>query len=149
MRLKEYLDQDLIIPELSARNKPEVIRELLNPLAVKHPELDVEKAYRVLLEREQLGSTGIGEGVAIPHGKMAELDRIILVVGRSTTGVDFAALDFRPCTIFFLVLAPEHVAGLHLRILAHVSRLLRDDAFRGAFLGSQDRRSLWELLENV
>jgi nitrogen PTS system EIIA component len=149
MRLKEYLDQDLIIPELSARNKPDVIRELLHPLAAKHPELDVERAYRVLLEREQLGSTGIGEGVAIPHGKMAELERIILVVGRSTTGVDFAALDFRPCTIFFLVLAPEHVAGLHLRILAHVSRLLRDDAFRGAFLDSQDRRSLWELLENV
>jgi nitrogen PTS system EIIA component len=149
MRLKEYLDQELIIPELSARNKPEVIRELLNPLAAKHPELDVEKAYRVLLEREQLGSTGIGEGVAIPHGKMAELDKIILVVGRSIKGVDFAALDFRPCTIFFLVLAPEHVAGLHLRILAHVSRLLRDDAFRHAFLDSQDSRSLWELLENV
>jgi RNase adapter protein RapZ len=109
-------------------------------LPLKHPELDVEKAYRVLLEREQLGSTGIGEGVAIPHGKMAELDRIILVVGRSTTGVDFAALDFRPCTIFFLVLAPEHVAGLHLRILAHVSRLLRDDAFRGAFLGSAGQK---------
>jgi nitrogen PTS system EIIA component len=149
MKLKEYLDEEMIVPALSATTKLEVLRELLKPLALKHPEIDADKAFQVLVEREQLGSTGIGEGVAIPHGKMTELEQIILIVGRSTKGVDFAALDFKPCTIFFLVLAPEHVAGLHLRILAHVSRLLRDDSFRRAFLSSGDRMSLWELLENV
>ena len=149
MKLKDFLDEELIIPELSATTKAEVLRELLEPLARKHPGIDAETAYRVLMEREQLGSTGIGEGVAIPHGKMTDLEEIILVVGRSTKGVDFAALDFKACTIFFLVLAPEHVAGLHLRILAHVSRLLRDDSFRQAFLSSGERKALWELLENV
>jgi nitrogen PTS system EIIA component len=149
MKLKDYLDEELIIPELSATSKQEVLRELLEPLVRKHSGINAEKAYRVLVEREQLGSTGIGDGVAIPHGKMADLDRIILVVGRSTRGVDFAALDFKPSTIFFLVLAPEHVAGLHLRILAHVSRLLREDTFRQAFQASGDRQALWELLENV
>jgi nitrogen PTS system EIIA component len=149
MELKDFLDEELIIAELSSTTKMEVLRELLEPLARKYPDIDAGKAHQVLMEREQLGSTGIGEGVAIPHGKLTGMEQVLLVVGRSTKGVDFAALDFKPCTIFFLVLAPEHVAGLHLRILAHVSRVLRDDSFRQAFLASGDRKSLWKLLENV
>ncbi|MFP4071063.1 MAG: PTS sugar transporter subunit IIA [Desulfovibrionales bacterium] len=149
MQLKDFLDEDLIIAELQSETKHEVIRELIEPLRATHQELDIDKAYKVLVEREQLGSTGIGEGVAIPHGKMPDLENIVLVVGRSTSGVDFAALDFRLCNIFFLVLAPEHVAGLHLRILAHVSRLLRDESFRQAFMSAKDGNALWELLEGV
>ncbi|NJB66715.1 PTS system nitrogen regulatory IIA component [Desulfobaculum xiamenense] len=118
-------------------------------MAERRPEIDVEAAHKVLLEREALGTTGIGEGIAIPHGKLDALEDIVLVVGRSAEGVEFDALDFRPCHIFFLVLAPEKVAGMHLRILAHISRMLKDDAFRKAFLCAEGREGLAKLLEGA
>jgi PTS system nitrogen regulatory IIA component len=111
--------------------------------------LDRDKAHNILMEREGLGSTGIGDGVAIPHGKMDDLNDIVLVVGRSIQGVDFSAIDNKPCQIFFLVLAPEQVAGLHLRILAHVSRLLKDAEFRRTFLDAEGRDGLWQLLKGA
>lgn len=149
MKLKDYLDEGLILPDLTAGNKAEVLRELVVPLSTRVPELDADRVYTVLSEREQLGSTGIGDGVAIPHGKLESLDRILLVVGRSLQGVEFSALDFKPCHIFFLVLAPDKVAGLHLRILAHISRLLRERSFRQAFQTADGRDGLWSLLADL
>ena len=148
MRLGEYLRKDFLIDELKAVDKPEVLAELVAPVAEAFPEVNPEKALRVLLDRENLGTTGIGDGVAIPHGKMDSLKEIVITAGRSRGGVDFEALDHKPCRIFFLVLAPEHVAGMHLRILAQISRLLSDEGFRGAFLEAQDRESLWRVLTN-
>ncbi len=149
MRLGEYLDKDLVLADLHARTKSEVLAELIAPVASKIGSFDRDKALRVLLERENLGTTGIGEGIAIPHGKLDSVDRIILVVGRSTQGVDFDALDFKPCHIVFLVLAPEQVAGMHLRVLAHISRLLKDDVFRREFLQAEDQEALWKLLSDT
>ncbi len=149
MQLSDYLDYDLIIPDLKAENKSNVLKELLVPFVNKFPQIDIQKSYTILMERENLGSTGIGDGVAIPHGKMDEINDIILIVGRSLQGVEFAALDNHPCYIFFLVFAPEHVAGLHLRILAHISRLLKDADFRQTFLEVKGRDGLWELLKSV
>ena len=146
MKLGEFLDKGLVLPELEAKTKSEVLEELIAPLAAKYAGFDLKKAHRVLLEREYLGTTGIGDGVAIPHGKLENLGDIILVVGRSREGVDFEALDFKRCTIFFLVLAPEQVAGVHLRILAHISRLLKDDSFRGAFMTAPDKDAMWNIL---
>jgi PTS system nitrogen regulatory IIA component len=146
MKLVDFLDRDLVLPDLTAKTKNEVLAELVAALGRKLPDLDADKTRQVLLEREHLGTTGIGEGVAIPHGKMEDLQEIVLVVGRSKKGVDFDALDFKPCTIFFLVLAPEQVAGTHLRILATISRLLRDENFRRSFLSAADRDELWRLL---
>lgn len=146
MVLKDFLSKDLLLPELQARNKTEVLAELVAVLAQKVPSLDAEAAFRVLKDRESLGSTGIGEGVAIPHGKLEGLDRIVLVVGRSSEGVDFDALDRKPCHIFFMVLAPEQVAGMHLRILASITRLLKDETFRHAFLTAQDKELFWDAL---
>ncbi|HPE37233.1 MAG TPA: PTS sugar transporter subunit IIA [Spirochaetales bacterium] len=146
MKLSDFLDRDLVLPDLAARTKNEVLTELVASLGPKLPDLDADKALQVLLEREHLGTTGIGDGVAIPHGKMEDLQEIVLVVGRSKKGVDFEALDFKPCTIFFLVLAPEQVAGTHLRILATISRLLRDESFRRSFQAAADRDELWRLL---
>jgi len=148
MQLADYLDRDLVLPDLKSDSKPKVLEELLYPLQEKWKEFDVDKARDILLEREKLGSTGIGNGVAIPHGKMDELENIVLVVGRSLQGLDFEALDRELCTIFFLVLAPEDVAGTHLRLLAHISRLLKDPEFRGNFMEAQDRDGLYHLLEN-
>ncbi|WP_461834407.1 PTS sugar transporter subunit IIA [Desulfothermus sp.] len=147
MELTEYLSKDLILPELKATTKQEVLKELVKPLEGKFPKLNIKNAYKVLLEREQLGSTGIGDGVAIPHGKLRELNKIIVVIGRSFLGVDFDALDKKPCHIFFLVLAPENVAGLHLRILAHISRILKEPGFRRAFMEAEGVEGIWKLLQ--
>jgi PTS system nitrogen regulatory IIA component len=146
MRLEDFLEQDFVLNDLAARSKTEALSELAAPLGRKWPELDTATAVRVLLERESLGTTGIGEGLAIPHGKMDALERIVIVAGRSRPGVDFDALDGKPCHIFFLVMAPEKVVGLHLRILAHISRLLADASFKNAFMNAQGRDGLWEFL---
>ena len=90
----------------------------------------MEKAIQVILDRERLGSTGIGDGVAIPHGKMKGLDRIVCAFGRSEKGVSFDAVDRKPVHIIFLLLAPEDSTGLHLKMLSRISRIVRDSSFR-------------------
>lgn len=147
MHLGEFIDKELVFPALVATGKAEVLRELTEALAARHAGVDAAQSLAVLLDREGLGTTGIGEGVAIPHGKLACLERIIICVGRSLKGVDFDALDFKPCNIFFLVLAPEQMTGIHLRILAHISRLLKDEHFRRDFFDAKDRDALFALLQ--
>ncbi|WP_027370145.1 PTS sugar transporter subunit IIA [Desulfovermiculus halophilus] len=149
MKLSDYLAQDLIVPELKSTTKNEVLGELLDSFQTKWPDQDKNKAHTILMQREELGSTGIGDGVAIPHGKMDDLKDIVVIVGRSLKGVDFKSLDTKPCYIFFLVLAPEHVAGMHLRILAQISRLLKDPDFRESFLHAEGQKGLWTLLQSV
>lgn len=147
MQLVDYLEENYILPDLKSNNKTQVLKELLTPL--QETGFPYEQAHDILMERESLGSTGIGDGVAIPHGKMEELEEIKLLVGRSFEGVDFAAIDNKPCQIFFLVLAPENVAGLHLRILAQISRVAKDPQFRQTFMEVQRIRGIWELLSSV
>ncbi|WP_027184966.1 PTS sugar transporter subunit IIA [Desulfovibrio inopinatus] len=146
MQLVDFLDKDLLLQDIKAQTKSEVLAELVGPLKTRWPDLDLERARRVLLERESLGTTGIGDGVAIPHGKLDSIDQVVIVVGRSLAGLDFDALDQKPCFIFFLVLAPEPVAGLHLRILAHISRLLSSESFRSSFVNAKDKDALWDVL---
>lgn len=149
MKLVDFLDEDFVIADLQARTKKEVLAELIQPLTTKWPDMDLEKVLSILLDREALGTTGIGDGIAIPHGKLEGLEEVVLVVGRSFEGLDFASLDHQPCHIFFLVLAPEKVAGMHLRILAHISRLLQDPSFRQAFLKAPDRKAIESLLKEA
>jgi len=146
MRLEEYLRPEFVLDDLRAANKADLLAELVAPVGSVFPGFDVRKAHQVLMDRESLGTTGIGDGVAIPHGKLPDLSHILIVVGRSRAGVDFESLDFKPCHIFFLVLAPEHVAGMHLRILAHISRLLADEGFRSTFLRAGGPEEMWRLL---
>ncbi|MDY0275414.1 MAG: PTS sugar transporter subunit IIA [Desulfomicrobium sp.] len=149
MKLADYLDQDLIVANLEARTKPEVLAELVASVSVKYPQMDTARIIQTLIEREALGTTGIGDGVAIPHGKLDDLKQVVIVVGRSQKGVDFDSLDHQPATIFFTVLAPSNVVGLHLKILASISRLLKDDGFRQAFVSSTSQDELWQLLQTV
>lgn len=149
MKLGDYLEKDLVLSELTSATKSEVLNELITPLSEKYPEMDTNQAVRVLLDREKLGTTGIGDGIAIPHGKLEDLDKVIVIAGRSKTGVEFDALDHKPCSIFFLVLAPESVAGMHLRILAQISRILKDSEFRNEFIGADGPEGLWKLLQGV
>lgn len=149
MILEEYLRPELVVPELAAADKEEVLAELLAEVVKVEPAFDVATALSVLLERERLGTTGIGDEVAIPHGKLEGLKKLIIVVGRSHGGVAFSALDHKPCKVFFLVLAPADVAGLHLRVLARISRLLTQPGFKESFLSAPDARAIWNLLSTA
>lgn len=149
MNLAQYIHKDQIIPMLSARTKNQVLAELITPLVNKYPSLARDHVFEVLLTRENLGTTGIGEGVAIPHGKIEGLDQVLIAVGRSIEGLDFAALDHKPAHIFFLVLAPEKSAGKHLKVLAYISRLLQDPSFKESFLYAESRDELWELITST
>jgi len=110
------------------------------------PALSPDRLTAILMEREGLGSTGIGEGVAIPHGKISGIDRLVTVFGRSREGVQFASLDGKPARLFFLVLAPENSAGMHLKALARISRLLKDPRFRGRLLAAEGVEGLSQVL---
>lgn len=149
MRLEHYLKPELIITELSVRTKPEVLAEIVDKLLEVYPDLNGEEILNLLLERERLGTTGIGSGIAIPHGKMEGLKEVLLVVARSTKGVDFESLDHNPVQIIFLLLAPEENLGEHLKILAHISRVLRDQEFRESFLAAKSKEDIYSLLKGV
>src|SRR5438045_4471734 len=111
MRIAEFLREDLVFPDLAATDKAGVLTELCADLARAYPALSAQKLTETLLEREKLGSTGIGEGVAIPHGKVPGLPGLLAAFGRKRNGVDFAAIDGKPTFLLFLLFAPEHSAG--------------------------------------
>ncbi len=100
----------------------------------------------VLLEREKLGSTGIGDGIAIPHGKLAGLDEMVIAFGRSREGIDFEAMDGKPVHLFFLLMAPENSAGQHLKALAKISRMMKDELYRRALLEAKTHEDLVRII---
>jgi nitrogen PTS system EIIA component len=130
MKIEEALQESCVLNNLKGAGKKEVISELVYALKNAGVIEDTEKAIHVVLEREKLGSTGIGDGVAIPHGKLKGLKNILCVFGRSKEGLDFDAVDQKPVHIFFLLLAPEDSASLHLKMLSRISKILRDPSFR-------------------
>src|SRR5439155_885560 len=130
MKIVDFVRPELIVPELSARDKTEVIRELADHLAAHVSGVDHEQLAKVLIERERLASTAIGEGVAIPHGKLDAVGKLIACVGRAPAGVDFDSMDGRPTHLFFVLVAPENSTGVHLKALAGISRLFKDPEFR-------------------
>jgi PTS system nitrogen regulatory IIA component len=130
MKVLDILDPAAIVPEMRATSKPEALQELAAVLGKLHPNIDEARLVEVLLEREELGSTAIGEGIAIPHAKLPGIGTVIAAFGRSSKGIDFDSLDGSPTRLFFLLVAPEDSAGIHLKALARISRLLKDRAFR-------------------
>ncbi len=143
MNMKDALRESCVIADLKGGTKEEVLTQLASSLKSAGLVEDVGQAVGVILEREKLGSTGIGDGVAIPHGKMKGLTRILCVFGRSKTGIDFDAVDGKPVHIFFLLLAPEDSAGLHIQMLSRISRILRDSSFRKRLVEEGDDRDLF------
>jgi len=143
MNMKDALRESCVIADLKGGTKEEVLTELVSALKNAGLVQDVGQAVGVILEREKLGSTGIGDGVAIPHGKMKGLNRILCVFGRSKEGIDFDAVDGKPVNIFFLLLAPEDSAGLHIQMLSRISRILRDPSFRKRLIEEGDDRDLF------
>jgi PTS system nitrogen regulatory IIA component len=139
-----FLDDRAVTTTIKAQHKEDVIRELVELLvqsgAIK--EKDVNRLIQILLKREALGSTGIGQGVAIPHGKSDCVTKLVAAFGVSRAGVNFDSLDGEPVHLFFLLVAPEDSAGPHLKALARISRLLKDKHFRDSLLSAKDEKLL-------
>lgn len=146
MRIAEFLREDLVFPDLVATDKAGVLGELCAGLARAFPALPAGKLRETLLEREKLGSTGIGEGVAIPHGKLPGIPGLIAAFARSGKGVDFASIDGKPTQLFFVLFAPDNSAGLHLKALARISRLFKQPQFRQAILAAEGAAAIFRII---
>ena len=147
MKITDYLTPELVVAELEQISKEETLKLLSVRVAEVFPELSKEKILNVLRDREALGSTGIGGGIAIPHGKLAELEKIVVLFARSRLGVDFAAVDGQPVHLFFLLLAPENSAGVHLKTLAQISRMLKNRDFCDKLREAEDGLSLFTMIQ--
>ncbi len=148
MKIEDILSEDVVLPELVARTKPDVLVELATALTARHPDLDRVRLVGALEDRERLNSTALGDGVAIPHGKLPGLRRVLAAFGRSRAGVDFQSLDGNPTHLFFLLAAPEDSAGAHLKALARISRLLKDPGFRARLLEAADAHAIWTIIRD-
>jgi len=148
MSTMDFLDDQAVSCDVKSQTKEDVIRELVGLLvkssAIK--EREVSKLVQILLDREALGSTGIGQGVAIPHGKSDCVTKLVSAFGVSRAGVKFDSLDGEPVHLFFLLVAPEDAAGPHLKALARISRLLKDKHFRDSLKAARDEKQLIKII---
>ena len=142
MKITDFLSRETIVPALASREKNAALEEMAEYLGSTH-HLDKNKVLKVLLERERISTTAIGEGVAIPHGKLNGVERVVGVFARSPEGIDFASLDGAPTHLFFVLVAPENAAADHLKALARISRLLKDEAFRRRLMAGQSSQELY------
>ena len=146
MKICDVLQKETILPDLKAQNKKGILEELVTPVS-EIANVSQEALVKVLMEREQLGSTGIGGGIGIPLGKMKDIDSLVLGFGLSRQGVDFESLDGLPTHIFFLLITPENSTGLHLKLLARISRILKDDPFKTRLLNAASGDEILEIIQ--
>jgi PTS system nitrogen regulatory IIA component len=146
MKIAEFLSPEAINADLAASTKADALQELCDTLTKAHPGISPQKLSEVLREREKLGSTGIGDGVAIPHGKLSGLPQLLASFGVSRKGIDFDAIDAKPTHLFFTLVAPENSAGMHLKALARISRLFKSPTFREAILHAATASAIYELI---
>jgi len=146
MRLADIVHPNMIWAELASRDKTQVILELAEKISSNLTPIKAEEISSMLLSREGLGSTGIQDGIAIPHAKIQGLENIVVACGRSKQGIDFDAPDQKPTHLFFVLLAPEHSAAIHLKILARLSRLLKDKAFRDKLIAVKTAKDIYKTI---
>jgi PTS system nitrogen regulatory IIA component len=146
MKILDVLQPEAILPELKSQTKQEVLEELSAPVA-QLAQIDPAALVRVLLERERLGSTGIGGGIGIPHGKLPNLDQLMIGFGLSRKGVDFESLDGAPTRLFFLLVTPENSTGLHLKLLARISRILKNEPIKERLLQATSREQIYGVIK--
>ncbi|MCX7858282.1 MAG: PTS sugar transporter subunit IIA [Deltaproteobacteria bacterium] len=143
----EILKETNILPELKGKKKEDVINELIAYLYQQKLIPDEREALRVVFEREKLGSTGIGDGVAIPHGKLSDIERLICVLGISKEGIDFEAVDGKPVHLIFLILAPAHKLSLHLEALSKISKILKNGILVKKIIKTTDAKKIYQLIK--
>ncbi|MBU1054400.1 MAG: PTS sugar transporter subunit IIA [Proteobacteria bacterium] len=148
MKILEVLQKDTINTDLRSTDKAGVIEELVASVSGLTGK-DSKELIDVIKERECLGSTGIGGGIGIPHGKLKNLESLILGLGLSRKGVDFESIDGRPTHLFFLILTPENSTGLHLKLLARISRILKNDSFKNKLLKAADSNEVYSIIKEV
>lgn len=147
MKIMDILVKDAVILDLESKEKPAILEQLAGALAAAEPGVEAGQLLEVLVERESLQSTGIGDGVAIPHGKVPGLSRLLASFARSRDGVDFDSIDGQKTHLFFLLVVPEHSGGLHLKALARISRFFRDAAFRKALMEAETQEDVVRAIE--
>lgn len=145
MKILDVLHRDAILADLKSQDKKSVLEELVEPIS-KVAGMDLHELVRVLMDREQLGSTGIGDGIGIPHGKVKGLESMIIGFGLSKRGVDFDSIDSKPTHLFFTLITPDQSTGLHLKLLARISKLLKDESFRQGLLNASNQDEILNLI---
>ncbi len=146
MRVTDFLTLEAVVPALVGRTKQEIIAELAQTVARTEPLLTPARILEVLQAREKVGSTGMEKGVAIPHGRLAGLSELTACFGVSREGVDFEARDGKPSHFFFVLVAPENSAGIHLKALSRVSRLFRSEELRDGILSAATASDIYALI---
>lgn len=146
MKITDILPEDAVVVDLKANDKQGVIEEMSELMARSAGLSNEEELARVLLEREALGSTGIGFNIAIPHAKVQEINGIIAAFGRSKKGVDFSAVDGKPVNLFFVLISGLNSAGTHLKALARISRLLKSEETREALICCESSTEMYEII---
>ncbi|HDI78684.1 MAG TPA: PTS sugar transporter subunit IIA [Desulfobacteraceae bacterium] len=149
MKISDLLFEDTIITELKAVSKKEALEELADRVIRHIPNLSKDKLLNILIERENLGSTGIGEGVAIPHGKYKEMKEPILGFGKSTKGIDFDAIDGKPVHLIFILLAPDNATNVHLKTLAKIAKISKNSSLRKRLMEANSPEEIYrDIVEN-
>ena len=150
MRIMDFLNKKAVVADLKSKEKKDIIEELVNALIEGGSLKKAQKqaAIKALINREELGSTGIGQGIGVPHAKLPDLKELVGAFGLAREGVDFQALDGESVYIFFLILAPEESAGPHLKALARLSRLLKDKFFRDMLKNSKDAKEIVKIISD-
>ena len=146
MKMLEFMDKDAITIDIVSTKKEDVIKELVDLFSKAHPIKDKKSLIETLMNREQLGSTGIGQGIGIPHAKSSAVKKLVAALGISRTGVDFDSLDGEPTYIFLLLVAPEDAAGPHLKALAKISRMLQDKFIRDSLISAKNKDIIFDII---
>lgn len=147
MKIMDFLNKKAVTTSLKAADKEGIVRELVDLLAKADEIKNKEELIKALLTRESLGSTGIGQGIGIPHAKSQNVKSLVAAFGLSQKGVNFDSLDGEPVYIFFLLIAPEESAGPHLKALARISRMLKDKFFREMLRKAKDEKEILHIIQ--
>lgn len=147
MTLLDILSPRSVLVGLQGETKEEIIKELVDSLESGAVVTDREKVLQAVIEREKIMSTGIGDGIAIPHGKSDAVTRLAAALGIHKRGVDFEALDGEPAYVFFLLVSPANVSGPHIKALARISRLLKNDDFKKRLISAANAAEIMRLIE--
>jgi PTS system nitrogen regulatory IIA component len=148
MKVIDFLQPAAIIADLQSTTKAAALGELSSHMASLVTGVDAEQLRRVLEEREQLASTAIGDGIAIPHGKLDAIGQLSGALGRSRAGIEFDSIDGRPTHLVFMLVAPVSSTGVHLKALARLSRLFRDADFRDRLLAAPTREAMYQVISD-